>query len=247
VVGLEKQEPERMTKMRRAGITTLVMTVGLVLGGFFLTSLAKAVTQHTPEAMQDRRGRTFIFFVGEDGLMWYTVVDARGDRTTSEKILNDGNDNNPYALSNKAASGFVATTGASRLELGCSSAGSTICPTSVGIYAQVPSSGLFSEGPLVYLVGDGVSDGSKQRFPDGTLAFYSVIMAPGQEGKPDLWYMMYDLTDLNFATAGFRENRDEPYSGVSEIVDSGFADSSLLKNRCTTVGRTCVGIFVKAP
>jgi hypothetical protein len=233
-------------KMGLAAKTALMM-VGLVVGGFLFAPLAEAVTNYTPATIHNREGSTFIFIVGEDGAMWYTVHDDRGDRTTSQSILNDGNTDNPFSQSNKGSNGFVTSIGTNRLQNGCNTVGPTICPASVGIYAQVPSSGLFSEGPLVYLVGDGVSDGNKQRFPDEANTFYSVIMAPGQEEKPDLWYMMYDLTDKNFATAGFKNNVDEPYSGVTEISDSGFANSSLLKNRCATVGRTCLGIFVKAP
>lgn len=188
------------------------------------------------------------FFLGEDGGIWYTVIDRGGLSGT----LTTGNEMNPFdsARSREAPNDCSATTlsgcsgfvSSSTLSRACLDTGD-ICD---GIYARTPGPGLFLD-TVTTDVGSPICHTQLN------------IIATGLDNN--FWYTLFDIGGGVAGGIGGGSGGGgvcpgmDPFATVSEDQNetftagggTGFVNQTSLSRRCTQLSQICVGPWVAFP
>ena len=242
-------------KSASAKVTTLVAGLALVIavGLIAYQPLAQAVSlKQLSEGVQSpgtgspgAASGTISFFLGEDGAIWYTVINTGAGASNKT-----GNSGNPFdqattvgapsgtctvATQTALCNGFVSTALAD-FPTSCT----TTTDTCAGIYAKVPGVGTFKDSPTVQ---------SGTPIATGILNILSIGLDKG------IWYTLFDIAGTGTTTSmGAGVPGKDPFSAAKESGNTGvagsgngFAELTTLTAQSIILGRINVGIWVSFP
>lgn len=215
--------------MKRLKMVMVAFGLMFTLSLLLVAPHAQAVTKEQVAPSAQSVNAEYTFILGEDGGVWYTVSSL----DVLNRTIRIGNANNPFQALATTVRGTVSS---SALSTNCTLSGFTCS----GLFAKVPGAGTFLDGPVVMMNAPYVSGAA-----NGSVLN---IIATGQDNN--IWYTVYDAPGNGSTPGGILGTSaagsfipNEAFSGVGESNDTGHPLATNFSNNCTTLARTCVGLW----